>query len=154
MSETALVTGSAGFIGFHTAERFLQAGKRVIGLDAMTDYYEPELKEARHAILSQSPGFTAVNARPEDEGVMADLLAEGINAADGSRVTNTIGANMLFPEITLAQHKRLQAAGAVYYTISRFDPDGPDDQIINIRLVASFRTTEDDVSRFTEALAG
>ena len=61
MTETALVTGSAGFIGFHTAERLLQAGHRVIGLDAMTDYYEPELKEARHGLLAQSPGFTAVS---------------------------------------------------------------------------------------------
>ena len=81
------------------------------------------------------------------------LLAEGINAADGSQVTNTVGANMLFPDITLAQHKRLQTAGAGYYTMSGFDPDGPDDQVIRIRLVASFRTTEDDVARFSQALA-
>ncbi len=76
MAETALVTGSAGFIGFHTAERLLQSGAKVVGLDAMTDYYDPALKDARHAILAQSPGFTAVNARLEDAGVMADLMAE------------------------------------------------------------------------------
>ena len=85
---------------------------------------------------------------------MADRLAAGIDATPGARVTNTIGANMLFPEITLAQHRRLQAAGAGYYTMSPFDPDGPADQVIRIRLVASFRTTEDDVARFLEALAG
>lgn len=85
---------------------------------------------------------------------MADALAEGIDAADGSRVTNTIGANMLFPEITLAQHKRLQAVGAGYYTITPFDPEGSDDQIIRIRLVSSFRTTPEDVTRFLDALAG
>jgi len=76
MAETALVTGSAGFIGFHTAERLLQSGAKVIGLDAMTDYYDPALKDARHGILAQSPGFTAVNARLEDAGVMADLMSE------------------------------------------------------------------------------
>lgn len=76
MAETALVTGSAGFIGFHTAERLLQSGAKVIGLDAMTDYYDPALKDARHGILAQSPGFAAVNARLEDAGVMADLMAE------------------------------------------------------------------------------
>lgn len=76
MTETALVTGSAGFIGFHTAERLLQAGVRVVGLDAMTDYYDPELKAARHAILAQSPGFTAVKARLEDAGAVAGLMAE------------------------------------------------------------------------------
>ena len=85
---------------------------------------------------------------------MADRLAAGIADVPGARVTNTIGANMLFPEITLAQHKRLQGAGAGYYTMTPFDPDGADDQVIRIRLVASFRTTEDDVSRFLEALAG
>lgn len=85
---------------------------------------------------------------------MADRLAAGIAVTPGAQVTNTIGANMLFPTITLAQHKRLQAAGAGYYTMSPFDPDGPDEQTIKTRLVASFRTTEDDVTRFLEALAG
>jgi len=76
MTDTALVTGSAGFIGFHTAERLLQSGARVIGLDAMTDYYDPDLKEARHAILAQSPEFIPVKARLEDAGVMAGLMAK------------------------------------------------------------------------------
>ncbi|MEM7422839.1 MAG: low specificity L-threonine aldolase, partial [Pseudomonadota bacterium] len=83
---------------------------------------------------------------------MADRLADGINAVPGARVTNSIGANMLFPEITLGQHKCLQDAGAVYYTVSEFDPDGADDQIIRIRLVASFRTTKEDVDGFLAAL--
>ena len=85
---------------------------------------------------------------------MADRLAAGIDATPGTRVTNTIGANMLFPEITLAQHKRLQAAGAGYYTMTPFDPEGDDAQVIKTRLVTSFRTTEDDVDRFLAALAG
>lgn len=85
---------------------------------------------------------------------MADLLAQGIGETQDARVTNTIGANMLFPEITLAQHKRLQKAGAGYYTMSPFDPDGAEDQVIRIRLVTSFRTTEENVTRFLEALAG
>jgi threonine aldolase len=84
---------------------------------------------------------------------MADRLADGIEAAPDARVTNTVGANMLFPEITLAQHKRLQDAGARYYTVTPFDPEGSDDQVIKIRLVASFRTTEADVDGFVAALA-
>ena len=76
MGETALVTGSAGFIGFHTAERFLQAGMRVVGLDAMTDYYDPALKEARHGMLRQSPGFSAVVGRLEEPGLVAGLMEE------------------------------------------------------------------------------
>ena len=85
---------------------------------------------------------------------MTDLLADGINANPDARLTNTIGANMLFPEITLAQHKRLQAVGAGYYTMSEFDPDGAEEQMIKIRLVSSFRTTEEDVTRFLAALNG
>lgn len=85
---------------------------------------------------------------------MADRLADGINQIEGAEVTNSIGANMLFPEISLAQHRRLEAAGARYYTASPFDPDGDETQRLRIRLVASFRTTGEDVDRFLEALAG
>ncbi|MFK7944606.1 MAG: low specificity L-threonine aldolase [Paracoccaceae bacterium] len=85
---------------------------------------------------------------------MADRLADGIAEVDDAKVTNTVGANILFPEITLAQHKRLEAAGARYYTMTPFDPDGSDDQVIKVRLVASFRTTEDDVDSFLGALNG
>ncbi len=73
---TALVTGSAGFIGYHLCARMLADGWRVIGLDAMTDYYEVSLKERRHAMLLQSPGFTAVNARVETPGVLHDLMGQ------------------------------------------------------------------------------
>ena len=71
---TALVTGTAGFIGFHTAKRLLEEGWRVIGLDALTDYYDVALKERRHAILLQNPGFQAVIARLEEPGRLMALF--------------------------------------------------------------------------------
>ncbi|MFY0615984.1 MAG: GDP-mannose 4,6-dehydratase [Shimia sp.] len=71
---TALVTGTAGFIGFHTAQRLLQDGWRVIGLDAMTDYYDVTLKERRHTILKQHIGFEAVEGRLEAPGVLMGLF--------------------------------------------------------------------------------
>ena len=52
-----LITGSAGFIGFHLAERWLQEGRRVVGLDNLNDYYDPSLKAARLARLTQHPSF-------------------------------------------------------------------------------------------------
>lgn len=54
-----LVTGAAGFIGFHTCKRLLEAGHEVVGLDNMNDYYDVNLKQARLDLL-QSPcsGFT------------------------------------------------------------------------------------------------
>ena len=71
---TALVTGSAGFIGFHLCQRLLRDGFRVIGLDAMTDYYDVALKERRHQILRQSEGFTAFEDRLEDQQVLHNLF--------------------------------------------------------------------------------
>ena len=52
-----LVTGAAGFIGFHVAQRLLQSGKKVIGVDSLNDYYDPKLKEARLSILKNDPNF-------------------------------------------------------------------------------------------------
>ena len=52
-----LVTGAAGFIGFHLARRLLEAGCRVVGFDNLNAYYDVALKEARLAQLRQFPGF-------------------------------------------------------------------------------------------------
>jgi UDP-glucuronate 4-epimerase len=54
---TYLVTGTAGFIGYHTAERLLERGDAVIGVDIVNDYYDPALKEARLRRLRARPGF-------------------------------------------------------------------------------------------------
>jgi UDP-glucuronate 4-epimerase len=57
---TFLVTGSAGFIGFHLCRHLLEAGGRVVGVDNFNDYYDPSLKRERDRILRRYPGFTSV----------------------------------------------------------------------------------------------
>lgn len=62
-----LITGTAGFIGFHLTKLLLAEGFRVHGYDGMTDYYDVTLKERRHAMLLQNEGFSASKGMLEDQ---------------------------------------------------------------------------------------
>jgi len=70
-----LVTGAAGFIGFHVAQRLLQMGRRVTGLDNVNAYYDPALKEARLALLRNHPQFTFERLDLADRSAMQRLWA-------------------------------------------------------------------------------
>lgn len=69
MSKTILVTGSAGFIGFHVSRALLDRGDVVIGMDNFNNYYDPALKEARNKILEQNANYKLYRAdiRNQDE---------------------------------------------------------------------------------------
>ncbi|MFC7396685.1 NAD-dependent epimerase/dehydratase family protein [Chelatococcus sp. GCM10030263] len=71
-----LVTGTAGFIGFHVARLLLAAGHEVLGIDGMTPYYDVALKRRRHAILLQSPTFAASEIMLEDETALRSIYEE------------------------------------------------------------------------------
>jgi UDP-glucuronate 4-epimerase len=70
-----LITGTAGFIGYHLARRLLEEGFLVHGFDGMTDYYDVRLKQRRHAMLLQNGNFAATEALLEDQGTL-DRVAD------------------------------------------------------------------------------
>ncbi len=72
----ALVTGTAGFIGFHLAESLLRSGVAVTGFDGMTDYYDVTLKRRRHDILENFAGFSAHEGMLEERSVLEAAFKE------------------------------------------------------------------------------
>lgn len=75
-NDAILVTGAAGFIGFHIAHRLLQDGRKVIGVDDVNDYYDPKLKDARLKELARLPGFSFVKQDLAEREAIAALFAE------------------------------------------------------------------------------
>jgi UDP-glucuronate 4-epimerase len=79
---TVLVTGAAGFIGYHTAARLLERGEDVVGVDNFSDYYDPALKEARAQRLTRYSAFQLLRAdlsvRSEAESVFAEVRPQRV----------------------------------------------------------------------------
>lgn len=73
---TCLVTGAAGFIGYHLSERLLAEGRQVVGIDNLNDYYDPTLKQARLDQLRGRTGFQFIKAALEDQAVLENLFAD------------------------------------------------------------------------------
>lgn len=74
--QAILVTGAAGFIGFHVARQLLAEGRPVVGLDNLNSYYDPALKRARLELLRGDRGFSFVQADLVDREAIAALFAE------------------------------------------------------------------------------
>ena len=75
-SEKVLVTGAAGFIGFHLAKRLLSLGASVCGIDNLNDYYDVSLKEARLTILEKEPAFTFARGDLANEAAVTKLFED------------------------------------------------------------------------------
>lgn len=71
----AVVTGAAGFIGFHVAKELLDNGWRVIGFDCMSNYYNVALKERRESILKEYDSYAFVHEKLESKNVLLEIFA-------------------------------------------------------------------------------
>ncbi len=72
--ELVLVTGAAGFIGFHLSQKLIKLGYNVVGLDNLNDYYDPNLKHSRLAILKKLPEFAFEQVELTDQKGIDDLF--------------------------------------------------------------------------------
>ena len=73
-NNTALVTGSSGFIGYHTCKKLLNEGWKVIGLDCHSNYYDVILKERREAMLLETPNYKSVRGKVEKPGLLMSIF--------------------------------------------------------------------------------
>lgn len=76
VNKTYLITGGAGFIGFHLSKSLLEKGAKVIGFDNMNDYYEVSLKEDRLAILEQFDNYTFIKGDLADNAAVISVFQE------------------------------------------------------------------------------
>jgi len=74
--DSVLVTGAAGFIGYHVARRLLEKGSTVVGVDNLNAYYDPALKQARITELSKFDGFRFIKQDLADRAAVAALFSE------------------------------------------------------------------------------
>jgi len=74
--KTYLVTGAAGFIGFHVSRALLERGDRVLGLDNLNDYYDVSLKEARLRLLQDNEHFTFYKEDLANREALAQIFGE------------------------------------------------------------------------------
>ena len=90
-----LVTGAAGFIGYHTALLLLARGYEVVGLDNLNNYYDVSLKKARLALLQKQPSFRFEQIDLTDRDAMAKLFSPALDQFASGRSTRCCLGRML-----------------------------------------------------------
>src|SRR5271165_415155 len=159
-----LVTGVAGFIGYHTAKALLERGDRVIGIDNLNDYYDPRLKQARLAELHGVPGFDFVKLDIADRDAVFALIAANtdltgiIHLAGQAGVRHSlrnpysyVESNVMGTVVMLEAARRIDRLSAITYASSSsvyganrkqpFSVDDPVDKPVSL-YAASKRSCE------------
>jgi len=126
-----LLTGAAGFIGFHVARGLLERGDRVVGIDNLNDYYDVRLKEARLALLSAYPGFVfakldvadrdGVFALVEDHRELRSVIHLAAQAGVRYSLENPyayVDANVMGTLVMLEAARRIDGLTAITYASS------------------------------------
>jgi UDP-glucuronate 4-epimerase len=128
---TTIVTGAAGFIGYHVAEALLARGERVVGIDNLNDYYDVSLKEARLGLLQNSPNFSfvkadisdrdaifaVVDANPDTSGIVHLAAQAGVRYSRENPYVY-IQANVMGQVVMLEAARRLKALKHSVYASS------------------------------------
>ena len=129
-SRKAVVTGAAGFIGFHLAKELLAQGWNVVGIDILTDYYDPRIKQKRLALLKKYPSFRFYKVNIAKYAAIEKILKEEkpneivhLAAQAGVRYSLTnpwayIDSNMLGTLNTFEAAKRLKLPRVLYASSS------------------------------------
>ena len=142
-----LVTGAAGFIGYHVSERLLAQGHQVVGIDNLNDYYDVRLKEARLARLQPYPHFHFQKLDLADRAGMAELFAKGgfarvIHLAAQAGVRYSLDNPHAYADANLVGHLNvlegcrhhgiehlLYASSSSVYGLNRKTPFSPEDSV-------------------------
>jgi hypothetical protein len=104
-----LVTGTAGFIGFHVARRLLEAGCQVVGFDNVNAYYDVRLKEDRLAQLRQHPNFSFIKGDLADQQSVAQVFAQAKPLHHRATCRHQEPAHRCFPRLASTKSPTLHS---------------------------------------------
>ncbi|MEK7690704.1 MAG: NAD-dependent epimerase/dehydratase family protein [Bdellovibrionota bacterium] len=118
-SKTAIVTGSAGFIGFHLSKRLLAQGWNVVGIDELNDYYAPALKQARNKQLLPMPGYRFHQADLAQPGGFSSLLSATPDVSAVFHLAAQAGVRMSLDQPALYVRRNIEATFQVIDAIQK-----------------------------------
>jgi UDP-glucuronate 4-epimerase len=119
-----LVTGAAGFVGYHVAAALVARGEQVVGVDNLNDYYDVRLKDARLGLLANDPRFRFVRIDIADDGALKDCVAvaqAGITDIVHLAAQAGVRHSMVDPYLPFAEADRVDRPLSMYAATKRAD---------------------------------